>query len=104
MRNASYDARGVSPLWNENREELFDVAPDGTVMSVEIPGGSTAFRAGISKPLFRPNGIALENPAYFLWAAGSDGERFIFRVSLSASEAAAPKFNVVLNWPSLLKK
>jgi len=38
------------------------------------------------------------------WDASSDGKKFIFAVSQSESGSAPPKFTVVLNWPSRLKK
>lgn len=96
---------GDSPRWSGNGKELFYIAPDSTVMSVEVSGSSTAFQSGIPKPLFKPKGLAPQNTDYYSWDASSDGKKFIFAVSPSASGAAPPpKFTVVLNWPSLLKK
>ncbi len=95
---------GLRPRWNENGKELLYVAPDGTIMSVEV-SGTSVFQSGIPKPLFKPKGVAPQNAAYFFWDASADGKKFIFPVSLSANAAApAPPFTVVLNWPSLLKK
>jgi eukaryotic-like serine/threonine-protein kinase len=96
---------GVSPRWNGNGKELFYVAPDGTVMSVEV-GGTSTFQSGVPKPLFKPEGFStLAYTPFAYWDASSDGQRFIFAVPLSASGAAPPpRFTVVLNWPSLLKK
>jgi len=80
------------------------VAPDGTVMSVEISGTAAAFQSGVPKPLFKPKGLSQPSD-YFDWDASSDGKKFIFPVSPSASQVAVPtKFTLVLNWPSLLKK
>jgi eukaryotic-like serine/threonine-protein kinase len=97
---------GVSPRWNGDGKELFYVAPDGTVMSVEVGGSNGVFRSGIPKPLFKPKGLAVvPEPYLVLWDASSDGERFIFSVSQSANAAAPPShFTVVLNWTSLLTK
>jgi eukaryotic-like serine/threonine-protein kinase len=97
---------GESPRWNGDGKELFYMAPDGTVMSVAVSGTSTAFQAGIPKPLFKPKGLAQqEDPSYFFWDASADGKKFIFPVSTDANTAAAlAKFTVVLNWTSLLKK
>jgi len=95
---------GFSPRWNGNGNELFYVAPDGTVMSVEVGGTATAFQSGIPKPLFKPNG-ALQPDTAAYWDASQDGTKFIFAVSASASGAAPPsRFIVVLNWTSLLEK
>jgi len=95
---------GTSPRWNGNGKELLYVAPDGTVMSAEVRG-TGVFQSGIPKPLFKPKGPILQTSYAAYWDVTSDGEKFIFPVALSTSEAAPPRrFTVVLNWPSLLKK
>ena len=93
---------GVGPHWSGDGKELFYVALDGTVMSVAV-SGDAAFQSGIPKPLFKPKGFT-PVPSLRNWDASSDGKKFIFVVSQSASAAAPPKFTVVLNWPSLLRK
>jgi len=96
---------GTSPRWNSNGKELFYVAPDGTVMSVEVGGTATAFQSGIPKPLFKPTGLASQLSIAVDWDASSDGKKFIFPISQAANGTAPPtKFTVVLNWPALLKK
>ena len=93
---------GLTPRWNGNGKELFYVALDGTVVSVEVSGTST-FQSGIPKPLFKPKGFGTQDVAAN-WDASSDGKKFIFPLSQSATATAPTKFTVVLNWPSLLKK
>jgi eukaryotic-like serine/threonine-protein kinase len=96
---------GMSARWNSNGKELFYVAPDGTVMSVEVSGTAAAFQSGIPKPLFKPKGLVDQPLDYFDWDASSDGKKFIFPVSPSAARAAPPtRLTVVMNWTSLLKK
>ena len=96
---------GESPRWNGNGKELFYMAPDGTVMSVEVSGGQTTFQSGIPKPLFKPKALTPQPSDYFYWDASSDGKKFILDVSPRAKTAAPPpRLTVVLNWPSLLKK
>jgi len=74
-------------------------------MSVEVSGSNGVFQSGIPKPLFKPKGYSPLHTDYVDWDASSDGKKFIFPVSSSASEAApATRFTVVLNWPSLMKK
>jgi len=94
---------GLTPRWNSNGKELFYVALDGTVMSVEVRGG-TVFQSGTPKPIFKPKGFSPQAISAY-WDVTSDGKKFIFPVSQSAN---APhqliRFTVVLNWPSLLKK
>jgi eukaryotic-like serine/threonine-protein kinase len=95
---------GVSPRWNANGKELFYVAPDSTVMAVDV-GGDAVFQFGTPKPLFKPKGIVPQAEQAAYWDASSDGKKFVFSASPSASVAAPPpRFTVVLNWPSLLKK
>jgi Tol biopolymer transport system component len=97
---------GFSPRWNSDGKELFYVAPDGTVMSVEVTG-SAVFQSGTPKPLFKPKGFSLTTTGVTIanWDASSDGKKFIFPVTQSANTPGpATKFTVVLNWPSLLKK
>jgi eukaryotic-like serine/threonine-protein kinase len=96
---------GVSPRWNGNGKELFYVAPDGTVMSVEVSGSHGMFQSGVPKPLFKSKVLAQENASYFDWDASSDGTKFIFPEPPSASgPAPRPRFTVVLNWQAGLKK
>jgi eukaryotic-like serine/threonine-protein kinase len=94
---------GMSARWNSNGRELFYLAPDGAVMSVAVSGNG-AFQSGIPKPLFKPKALVPQPTEYFFWDASSDGQKFVFPASASASEATPPRFTVVLNWPSLLKK
>ena len=95
---------GMSSRWNGNGKELFYMAPDGTVMSVEV-SGSVVLQSGIPKALFKPKGLVSQPGQYFNWDASSDGKKFIFALSATASGTAPPtKFTVVLNWTSLLRK
>jgi Tol biopolymer transport system component len=97
---------GFSPRWNSDGKELFYVAPDGTVMSVEVTGNAV-FQSGTPKPLFKPKGFSLttSNVTVANWDATSDGKKFIFPVLQSANAPGSPtKFTVVLNWTSLLNK
>jgi eukaryotic-like serine/threonine-protein kinase len=99
---------GMSARWNGNGKELFYMAPDGTVMSVEVSGGSAAFQSGVPKPLFKPKGLIPQPPTNDYWDASADGKEFVFAISQSTNSAGATappaKFTVVLNWTSLLKK
>jgi eukaryotic-like serine/threonine-protein kinase len=97
---------GFSPRWNSDGKELLYVAPDGTVMSVEVTGNAV-FQSGTPKPLFKPKGFSLTTTTVTVanWDASSDGKKFIFPVAQSANTPGPPtKFTVVLNWTSLLKK
>jgi len=95
---------GLSPRWNGNGKELFYVAPDSTVMAVDV-SGDNVFQFGTPKPLFKPQGLGPEPANIFFWDASSDGRKFVFSASPSTSASAPPpRFTVVLNWTSLLRK
>jgi Tol biopolymer transport system component len=95
---------GISPRWNKSGKELFYMALDGTVMTVEINDAGT-FRAGKPKPLFKPKGFSTPAKTEVYWDVSSDGKKFIFTVSPSAVGTAPPaRLSVVLNWTTLLRK
>ena len=91
-------AGGTAPRWRGDGKELYYLAPDGSLMAVEI-SATPSFQAGTPKVLFKtplgPNSISQ-------WDIAADGKRFLFPAPTSQSRQAP--FNVVLNWPSLLKK
>ncbi|MFZ0784942.1 MAG: protein kinase [Candidatus Acidiferrales bacterium] len=90
-------AGGNEPRWRGDGKELYYIAPDGMLMSVDI-SESPVFRAGVPKPLFQSppySGYVSENH----WDVTRDGQRFLF-----AEQNIQAPFTVVLNWPSLLKK
>jgi Tol biopolymer transport system component len=78
---------GTSPRWRGDGRELFYLASDGTVMSVDL---STArgFAAGAPTPLFRVAGVLPD------WGVSPDGNRFLLAVPVRSP----PPFDVVLNW------
>jgi hypothetical protein len=98
---------GSSPRWNPNGngKELLYLAPDRSIMSVELTGNVDSPSLSSPKAIFRPAGIERASPARvasFSWAISPDGERFLFPIPVT-STAALPPMYVVLNWMSLLK-
>ena len=86
---------GASPKWRGDGKEMFYLAPDGTIMSVDI-STTPSFSAATPKPLFKgPSGVVY-------WDLAQDGQRFLMPVPQDAN-APAP-YQVVLNWTSTLKK
>ena len=86
---------GTRPRWRRDGKELYFLAPERTVMAVEVSGGSV-FRAGVPRLLF--SGAA--NLRHF--DAAGDGSRF-----LVASPAGQPKhrpLTVVMNLAGMLKR
>jgi eukaryotic-like serine/threonine-protein kinase len=91
---------GVHPRWRADGKELYYLAPDGTLMAVDV-GASPSLRVGVPKALFRAplqSAQSFESPA---WDVTKDGRRFLFTAVTKQSERA---FTVVLNWTSLLMK
>ena len=85
---------GASPKWRGDGKEMFYLAPDGTIMSVDI-STSPSFSAATPKPLFKgPRGV-------IYWDLAADGQRFLMPVPQDANAAA---YRVVLNWTSTLSK
>jgi serine/threonine protein kinase len=88
---------GISPHWRGDSREIFDLAPDGTVMSVDVTA-SPEFKAGVPKPLFKgPPGVTF-------WDVSNDGKRFLMPVAGGTVSGTPAPYKVVLNWTSTLKK
>jgi eukaryotic-like serine/threonine-protein kinase len=93
---------GVGPRWSGDGRQLFYLAPDRTVMVVDVTG-NPASPTGIPRALFKPNGLQPRRPDLSFWDVSPDGKKFLFPIPVAANTAAVP-FTVVLNWTSLLKK
>jgi hypothetical protein len=96
---------GVQPRWHRDGKELFYVAADGKLMSVEVQT-TPAFHAGIPHALIDPHIVrgAGSTPYAIRYDVTPDGQRFLVN-STSQPEAGAPEgITVVLNWADGLKK
>jgi hypothetical protein len=84
---------------------LFYLAPDRTLMAVEVKAGATV-EAGSPRPLFALRALtgsslfSVQTPSSY--AVSADGQRFL--VNTPVEDAAALPMQVVLNWTSGLKK
>ena len=88
---------GSAPLWSYDGRELFYMGADGNLMAVDV-STSGVFQAGVPKALFKvPAGVVF-------FDVSADGKRFLVVAPTAASATPPPKFTVVLNWQSLLKK
>jgi Tol biopolymer transport system component len=96
---------GTDPQWRRDGKELFYMAPDRTLMAVDVKLGST-FEAGSPKPLFQTQAVV--TPLVFTvstpssYTVSADGRRFL--VNTLAEETAPTPIRVVLNWPAALRK
>jgi serine/threonine protein kinase/Tol biopolymer transport system component len=89
---------GSQPHWRGDGKELFYMAPDRTLMAVEINTAST-FEMGAPKPLFATQVSSYNAPNRYVVSA--DGQRFL--VNSPAGELNQTPITVVLNWSSGLK-
>jgi serine/threonine protein kinase/Tol biopolymer transport system component len=90
---------GSQPHWRSDGKEIFYVAPDRTLMAVEVNTSST-FETSAPKPLFatQVNGYTAPNR----YVVTADGQRFL--VNSPAGEVNQTPITVVLNWTSSLKR
>jgi len=88
---------GVQPHWRRDGRELFYLTLDGTMMSVNLNGGTT-FEFGPSEPLFRKDLPFL--PRYTIWmnqyAVSRDGQRFL--LNCPVQETARGAITAVIPW------
>ena len=92
-------AGGVQPTWNKDGSELYFLAPDSTLMAVDVRSGKT-FEYGEPHPLFKTRLTANYSTEEYLPAP--DGKRFL--LLKNPDDASPAPFTVILNWTSLLKK
>jgi Tol biopolymer transport system component len=88
---------GASPHWRGDGKEMYYLAPDGGVMSVDITT-SPEFKAAVPKLLFKGP------PRVVFWDVSNDGKRFLIPVAGGTVSGAPAPYKVVLNWTSTLKK
>ena len=80
---------GTDPRWRGDGKELFYVASDGKLMSVDI-SAKPVFEAGAPKPLF-------QLPLGFIGGdVTADGRRFL--IGVPVAQSASVPFTVVMNW------
>ena len=90
---------GAQPHWRGDGKELFYMAPDRTLMAVEVNTAST-FETSAPKPLFATQVNGYNAPNRYVVSA--DGQRFL--VNSPAGELNQTPITVVLNWTSKLKR
>jgi eukaryotic-like serine/threonine-protein kinase len=93
---------GVEPSWRHDGEELFYLAPNQTLMAVDVERHKAILGFGPPKALF---------PAHITWmevqavarhyAPARDGQRFL--ISSATAEAQSVPMTVILNWAASLK-
>lgn len=87
---------GSRPKWPRGKE-LFYLAPDGTMMAVDITMGE-GFRAGVPRPLFK-SGIIHDFRVQF--AVTANGRSFL--IPVATSPMGSPDATVIVNWMNTLE-
>jgi predicted Ser/Thr protein kinase len=98
---------GFEPKWRADGRELFYLAPDRTLMAVDVRAQNDTFSAAVPRPLFRTNlmGAYLGSP--FLntrvrneYEVSADGQRFLLNEPVEGPSAYAVR--ILVNWIALL--
>jgi Tol biopolymer transport system component len=89
-------AGGVQPRWRHDGREMFFLALDGTMMSVDVRAGDSS-EAGQPRALFQTRVVV--SGGVDQYAATPDGQRFL--VMQPFGEYRMMPLAAVLNWPSL---
>ena len=90
---------GGQPRWRADGKELFYIAPDKTLMSVEVKTESTLETAA-PKPLFITKVRSSNSTNRYV--VTSDGQRFL--INAPAGDVGVAPIILILNWASSLKK
>jgi serine/threonine-protein kinase len=95
---------GSQPHWSRDGKELFYIADDGALMSVQVGEGSI-WKPGTRTPLaagryYRGIGSA----AGRAYDVSADGKRFLMIKETDPGASASPRIVVVLNWLEELKR
>ena len=89
---------GQNPFWSPRGKELFFIAPDNKLMSVEI-GSGTSFEPGKPHALF--DLAAVRTAQSLQYHVSADGQRFLFNSRMAEATSSVA---VVINWTADLKK
>ncbi len=92
---------GREPRWRRDGKQLFYLAPDNKLMSIDVKPGP-AFEARPPKVLFQahpPEPIAAED--LYTYDVSPDGQRFLVETEV---ETNASPISIILNWPGKLSR
>jgi Tol biopolymer transport system component/DNA-binding winged helix-turn-helix (wHTH) protein len=93
-------AGGIEPRWRHDGRELFYLATDRNLMSVDIKADADAIRSGRPQALFRAAVPSLN--VFINWyAVTADGQRFV--INTAAGKGNEQPITVLVNWSAGLK-
>jgi dipeptidyl aminopeptidase/acylaminoacyl peptidase len=93
---------GTKPEWRRDGKELFYLAEDRRLMSLELTDGS-GFERYAPRPLFQTRAPRVDFPGFHsLYAVTPDGQRFL---AVTEPEGrSSPPITVVLDWAVELRR
>jgi eukaryotic-like serine/threonine-protein kinase len=93
---------GTKPAWRRDGKELFYLAADRKLMSLELTDGA-GFDRSSPRPLFQTRTPRVDFPGFHsLYVVTPDGQRFL--VITEPEGRASPPITVVLDWMSGLER
>jgi protease II len=85
---------GSDPKWRADNKELFYIARDGRLMSVDV--SADRFDNGNPRPLFALRDVSAVSPFLSAYDVQRDGQRFLVRAPIE--DLKARPLNVVVHW------
>ena len=85
---------GSDPKWRADGKELFYVARDGQLMSVDA--GAARFEPGNPHRLFSVRDVSLVSPYPSVYDVQRDGQRFLVRMAIEGLQTHP--LNVLVHW------
>ena len=96
-------AGGTRPLWAPNGQELFFVAPDGSLMAVRVYARGSSWKAGSPVRVVEGPYLSGSSRSSRNYDVSADGKRFLM-VKPPVKQASAPQIIVVQNWFEELRR
>jgi hypothetical protein len=93
---------GVTPRWRRDGKELFYLAPDRKIMSVDLRGNGSALDPAPPKALFETSVDAVNTVATNRYDVAAYGQRFL--VNAATDDDRSSRINVVVNWLKDVKR
>jgi eukaryotic-like serine/threonine-protein kinase len=99
-RHIVSSAGGGQPQWRTDERELFYMAPDRSLIAVEVAATAENVAFGAPTTLFRTNFSGDPNGARDFYAAAPDGSKFLID-STDADADSSPAITVMVNWAGI---
>jgi len=94
---------GSSAIWRRDGKEIFYIAPDRRLMTVQVLSKGSTIDLGPATTLFQvPDGDAVNSR--FSYAASADGQRFLVNVVTREGPIRPLTATVVVNWQAALPR